>query len=274
MNHCWKTQLKVCNVSSAKMSKDSLKNNTTVTVVLLNHTNYVKSVRSFVSADRQLKNMYPNPATKQILKDLPVYCPHYKNECREMFLQAESLDDHQKGCVFRQICCPELSCKEKILFKDVIEHLKQIHGNRYWFVATGNKHTVRLGSRNIQDGTTWPPQGIKINSGVDLFLVGKIIHRVAYFWLYVMSSPLQAKNYSYTLSVTGKNGNKFSNFNDYAKPLDEGSEEVIENQLVFMIGTEAIKTISENNALKIEVTIHDLKEEAKDDDEESGVEDE
>ena len=218
---------------------------------------------------------HPNPATKQILKDLPVYCPHYKNECREIFLQAESLDDHQKGCVFRQIGCPDLPCKEKILFKDVIKHLKQIHGNRYWFVATENKHTVKLGTdSNIKDGSTWPPQGIKINSGVDLFLVGKIIHKVAYFWLYVMSSPLEAKKYSYTLSVTGKNGNKFSIFHAYPKPLDEGHEQIIENQPVFMIGTEVIKTISEKNVLKIEVTIHDLKEEAKDDDEESGVEDE
>ena len=148
------------------------------------------------------------------------------------------------------------------------------HENRYWFVATGNKHTVRLGTSNIQEGSTCPPQGIKISSGVDFFLVGKIIQKVGYFWLYVMSSPLQAKKFSYTLSITGKNGNKFSIFNDYAKPLDEEHEQIIENQLVFMIGIEAIKTISENNVLKIEVTIRDLKEEAKDDDEESGVEDE
>ena len=42
-----------------------------------------------------------------------------------------------------------------------------------------------------------------------------------------------------------------------------------------MIGTEAIKKIrNENQKLAVEVTIRDLKEEAKDDNEESGVEDE
>ena len=90
-----------------------------------------------------------------------------------------------------------------------------------------------------------------------------------------MASPLEAKRYAYTLSVTGKDGNKFITFNGYAKPLDEGKDEIIENQLVFMIGTEAIKKLrNENQKLAVEVSIRDLKEEAKDDNEESGVEDE
>ena len=91
-----------------------------------------------------------------------------------------------------------------------------------------------------------------------------------------MASPLQAKNYTYTLSITGTNGSKFSsNFSDYAKALDEGHEEIIEKQPVFMIGTEAMKKIrNENKKITIEVTIHDLKEEATwDDNKESGVED-
>ena len=41
-----------------------------------------------------------------------------------------------------------------------------------------------------------------------------------------------------------------------------------------MIGVEAIKKLSENNILPVEVKIHALKEEAKDMDIESGVEDE
>ena len=220
-----------------------------------------------------LKN--PNPTTKQILEDLPVYCPHYKNGCHQTFLQAESLDDHQQGCIFRQVFCPYIICKEKVLFKDVIDHLKKVHKNTFWFDATENKYTIMLDTYRSNDGAFWKPQGIKIRSGIDLFLVGKIINKIAHIWVYVMASPLEAKNYAFTLSVTGKNGNKFNTFNDYAKPLDKGSDEILENQLVFMIGTKAIKEIrNENEKLPVEVIIQDLKEEAKDDDEESGVEDE
>ena len=59
-----------------------------------------------------------------------------------------------------------------------------------------------------------------------------------------MASPLQAKNYKYTLLITGENGNKCITYHDYAKPLDKGRDEIIENQSVLMIGTEVIKELN------------------------------
>ena len=56
---------------------------------------------------------------------------------------------------------------------------------------------------------------------------------------------------------------------------NEGHDYLTAKQLVFMVGVEAMKEFSdENNILPVEVTIHALKEEAKDMDLESGVEDE
>ena len=219
----------------------------------------------------------PNPTTKKLLKLLPVYCPHYKNGCRQIFMQtqAEILDDHQQGCLFNKVFCPDLTCKKKVLFKDVIEHLMQVHKihRGKFLIATENKCKSVLSSDNLGNGAVLFPKSIKISSGIDLFLVGKIINKIAHFWLYAMTSPLQAKHYACTLSITGVN-NKFT-FDGYSKPLDEDPSEIIENQLVFMIGTEAIKKIrNEEKMFEIEVTIQDLKKEAKDDDEESGVEDE
>ena len=223
----------------------------------------------------------PNPALKKLLKDLPVFCQHYKTGCREMFLQAESLDDHQQGCIFRQVYCPtivcdNIDCNEKVLFKDVIDHLKPMLEESSWIFAAENNHVALLDTELIVDGShiIWYPIYIKINSGVEFFLVGKVVNKIAYFWLYIVSSPLQAKNYAYTLSVTGKSGKAFSCY-DFVRPLDKGPDEIIDEQSVFMIGTKIIKEIrNEDNKLALEVTIHDLKEEAKDDNEESGVEDE
>ena len=125
----------------------------------------------------------------------------------------------------------------------------------------------------LYEGLVWFPKIIKISNGLNFFLVGKVINQVANFWLYILSSPVQAKNYAYTLSVTGKNGNKFTYY-DHAKTLDTKSCEITDKQLVFMIGIEAIKEMrNEQNLLPVEVAIYDLKEEAKDNDEESGVED-
>ena len=136
-----------------------------------------------------------------------------------------------------------------------------------------NKITCYLGTMFLYEGLVWFPKIIKISNGLNFFLVGKVINQVANFWLYILSSPVQAKHYAYTLSVTGKNGNKFTYY-DHAKTLDTKSCEITDKQLVFMIGIEAIKEMrNEQNLLPVEVAIYDLKEEAKDNDEESGVED-
>ena len=214
----------------------------------------------------------PNPTLKQILKNLPVYCPHYNNGCREIFIQAELLTNHKEECAFRHVCCPNLSCSNKVLFKDVIDHLKQNHQIKFFDDAIENKITCYFGTMFLYDGLVWFPKIIRTSNGLNFFLVGKVINQVANFWLYILSSHIQAKNYAYTLSVTGKNGNKLTYY-DHVKTLDKKSCEITDKQLVFMIGIEAIKEMrNEQNLLPVEVAIYDLKEEAKDDDEESVVE--
>ena len=57
--------------------------------------------------------------------------------------------------------------------------------------------------------------------------------------------------------------------------MDEAADDIIAKQFAFVIGTEVIKEIrNKDYQMSMEVTIHDLKEEAKDEDVESGVEDE
>ena len=38
----------------------------------------------------------PNPAIQKMLEDMPMYCPHYNRNCREIFAQAEDLNYHQQ----------------------------------------------------------------------------------------------------------------------------------------------------------------------------------
>ena len=95
----------------------------------------------------------------------------------------------------------------------------------------------------------------------------------AIFWLYFLGSPQEVKNYAYTLSFTSKTGEKFTYYG-YAKPLDEERKDIIAQRSRFVLAIEALKkTADEKNKFQIEVTIHALKEEAKDTDMESGVED-
>ena len=74
-----------------------------------------------------------------------------------------------------------------------------------------------------------------------------------------MGSPIEARNYSCSISVTDKSGNKFAFYGQAVKSLDEGPKKVIAKQAVFMIGTEVIKNSKdEHDKLSVEVTIIDL----------------
>ena len=46
-------------------------------------------------------------------------------------------------------------------------------------------------------------QPIKIKNGTIFFLVGMVNNKFANFWIYSLLSPLETKNYAYTLSITG-----------------------------------------------------------------------
>ena len=52
----------------------------------------------------------PNPILRKMLEDSPMYCPHYKTGCRQVFSKSENLEDHRKECVFRPVYCPLINC--------------------------------------------------------------------------------------------------------------------------------------------------------------------
>ena len=245
--------------------------------VCMNAHQLCEECKSECDCGSQVGNL-PNPLVHQILKDLPVYCPNYKTGCREMLLKVEDLEDHKLECVFRQIYCPERSCQNshgKIVFKDIGDHFSAIHDSKSWVNRKGRsiKSYVSLSFPEEGEQTAnWLSKMSLCN--VDFFLVGRLENDIVFFWIYTLGSRFEAKKYAYTLCVTGKNGIK-STFHDQVKPLDEAAKDIIANKSVFMIGFEFAKMLrNENQKWVMQATIHALKEEVKDKDEESGVKDE
>ena len=229
-----------------------------------------------------LVGICPCPTIHQILEELPWFCPHYKTGCRETYVKAEDIDEHQKNCIFRMIYCPSNispnGCKEKILFKNISNHLEactfKIEYGFPTIETENNKCTIHLHTitKDNQRIGAWKPKEFKSIDGMTFYLVGHWSKNKDYvhFWIYFLGSPQEAKNYAYTLS-TGKPGDKFT-YQGHVKPLDEGCHDIIAKQSGFAIGIEAMKRLEDkNNQLAVEVTFHDLKEEAKDTDMESGV---
>ena len=138
----------------------------------------------------------PNPVVHQILKDLPIFCPHYKTGCRDFFAQNEDLINYyQQGCLFREVYCPYLGgkCEEKILFKDVITHLNQKH--RFsCSISYGSKFTEMLPTNCLTDLSAWLfKKPIRIENGTIFFLAGLVNDKFANFWIYGLLSPLETK---------------------------------------------------------------------------------
>ena len=163
------------------------------------------------------------------------------------------------------------------------EHMDFLRDNAEYFIASFDttqsySHVFKMQLLIKEDKikrTFWIRK-IIINGKHDFILVGDgrdVRKGILRFWVYIIGSPHDAKNYACTLSVNGKDGNKYTYYG-HVKPLDEGPLDIIAKQSVFMIGTEIAKNSrDENLEWQMEVTIHALKQEAKDKDEESGVED-
>ena len=52
------------------------------------------------------------------------FCSNSKNGCIEEFLVLKA---HKKSCIYQQVPCPSMNCKEVIIFKDVNDHMEQSH---------------------------------------------------------------------------------------------------------------------------------------------------
>ena len=77
---------------------------------------------------------------------------------------------------------------------------------------------------------------------------------------------MEAKRYSYTLSIINNYGDEVQIFHGKLFTLDK---DLTTKGTVFMMGTPALD--DEDSKLNVRIVIRNLKEEAKDDDEESGV---
>ena len=96
-------------------------------------------------------------------------------------------------------------------------------------------------------------------------------NKVMYFLICLMGSSDEAKKYSCTFSIKNEIGEKFI-YSGPVHTIDKGKDDIIASGSLLMMGLNAVKnSLNEEKSLEVEITIRNLKEEAKDDDMESGV---
>ena len=212
------------------------------------------------------------------------HCCNYENGCREILIEAD-YEEHLQKCIFREVYCPSLrlECNAKIIFKDVDEHTrdkhkitpiritdKEIRNDWPWFATTAS-HPIVFGPNQIisKDERTFYFVGYtKANSSL------------TYFWMYFVGSQDEAKNYEYELSFSNVFQKQSVTFRSQPHSLDRNFKDIIDEEEAFLVSDKTLNRFKVREktelfigkvVLQFRLKIRCLKDEAKDDDVESGV---
>ena len=96
-----------------------------------------------------------------------------------------------------------------------------------------------------------------------------------YKWVYVLALLDEAKKYFFHAYVKNSNGETVLTYYNQVRSLVESHEEVIENENCFIIGVKQAKNFVKEDTKQVDFSmkIRNIKDEAKDEDEESGIDD-
>jgi len=182
-----------------------------------------------------------------------------------MKLSEIGLDLHQLRCIFRQIYCPVLSCKEKnLMFKDISVHLTNTHSkecpNYVSEVVEGTRFLAsKFICKTIEEGTCWSIKTINTDSGATFYVEARIRSGMFYSWLYYVGSSDEAKNFSCKYSVSNKTGEEFI-YTGPVHTLDMGEFEVLASGSVFGMPCSAVgRSLNENETLEMFMVIKKVK---------------
>lgn len=223
----------------------------------------------------------PSTVVGNLLQDLPWICKNYKNDCREIKADVKELSYHQGKCIFRQVFCPHYFCGRKILYKDVIDHMIIAHKNNLECLniieekagkLIVNDYRLCMNDFDFERDFSWKPT--KISCGGDFFFaVTYFVNNIFHFWIYFLGSPDEARNFSSVYSFKNMIGETF-NYGGPVHTLDESISDIIAAGSFFTVPKNAIKRSMDKEKMEsmvVCITIRNLKEEAKDDDSESGI---
>ena len=190
----------------------------------------------------------------------------------------EAMLSHEKECICRLITCPRIDCKLKVPFHELLDHMRNNEPKKHlwksYSILNGEKkkHECKIVGK-IEDLGTLFPVYFDVN-GRSFFSIARVQKDTFYQWIHFFRSPDDAKNYSYTLEYYGNNGasQRTNIYTNFVIPIDEPSHAVEKSFNCFTMSYQAmVNQFIEDGTFKYSVQIRNLKEEAKDDNEESGI---
>eukprot|EP00092_Neocalanus_flemingeri_P066548 GFUD01081080.1.p1 GENE.GFUD01081080.1~~GFUD01081080.1.p1 ORF type:complete len:209 (+),score=29.12 GFUD01081080.1:2-628(+) len=130
--------------------------------------------------------------------DLELSCSSAYAGCT-VELNKEELINHELSCVFRKVPCPDTSCEQFLLFKDVMSHLSANHKETIYLISP--KLVVYL--KNMDDypeNENWS-LSVWTEDGIDFY--PQILKRGPfwYFWIKALADPQTTSHYKVTAKI-------------------------------------------------------------------------
>ena len=126
----------------------------------------------------------------------------------------------------------------------------------------------------IERNGKWSPKKFAA-FGKTFFDVSIIRNNTIYKWIYVLALPEEAKKFQVHVTVKNSMGETVHDYCEQARSMVEFHDLIIEDENCFMLGIKKAKryAVKDTNQVDYTVKIRNLKDEAKDEDEESGIDD-
>ena len=136
------------------------------------------------------------------LQNLPWMCQNYQWGCREVKVNAKSLETHHGECLFRKVICPldvqygipVCSGKNKVCFKDIFDHMNTDHKNTWYEIEMDrqpNKWTdmINIGEGELKSHSGWAPSKLTSTNGDVFGLVATVswYSALTYFITYLLT---------------------------------------------------------------------------------------
>ena len=144
-----------------------------------------------------------------------------------------------------------------------------------WVIDNENDVSVQsVFDKAIDTSAKWSPKKFTA-FGKTFFDVSIIRNKIIYKWIYVLALPDEAKKFQVDVSVKNSMGEIVLDYHEQTRSMVESHDFVIENEKCFMLGIKKAKgyAMKDTNQVDYTVKIRNLKDEAKDEDEESGIDD-
>ena len=208
-----------------------------------------------------------------------VICRNKNNGCQEVKSHVEMLE-HEQECQFRIVQCIDCTCTEKIIFWKYLDTFKASHPSKN-YVRNGYKQAIPLPFSDLimYGGGTWT--FIITGKSSTFFNVVWIQNASVRIWFYIFGSPNETQHFRYELKIKKEPG-KDLNFFGKVRSINEDYATFLESDDTFEISLGMVKkyrkymkTVGgvEGDFLDYSFSIRNLKEEAKDEDFESGIDD-